>query len=200
MTSRAHGASTTITRTTRETHVTVELDPKAPGLDVAVPTFGHFLNACLTTWGYPARVEAQGDIEVDPHHLVEDVGIVLGQALTERWPGYRDIGRYGWAVVVMDDARAEVAIDLSGRAGSYLGQVPDGPVNGLDSEVFQEFWHGLARGAELTVHLTIPAGLNRHHRWEAAFKALGLALRQATAPRVGTLSTKGVIGRAGGDC
>ncbi len=191
---------TLVTRTTRETEVTVGLDSATPGLKVAVPLFGHFLDACLTTWGHPVSVEARGDTDVDPHHLVEDVGIVLGRALAKHWPGYRNVARYGWAVVAMDDARAEVALDLSGRAGSFLDQVPEGPVNGLDSEVLREFWHGLARGGELTVQLNIPAGQNRHHRWEAAFKALGLALRQATMIRDGTLSTKGVIGRAGGDC
>ncbi|MGC8486627.1 MAG: imidazoleglycerol-phosphate dehydratase HisB [Clostridia bacterium] len=190
---------TAVTRTTRETDVQVILGSDAPGLDVAVPIFQHFLNACLTTWGCPARVEARGDVDVDPHHLVEDVGLVLGRALAEHWPGYRDIARYGWAVVAMDDARAEVALDLSGRAGCWLEKVPDGAVNGLESEVLGEFWQGVARGGELTLHLNIPAGNSRHHRWEAAFKALGLALRQATEPREGTLSTKGVIRHAGRD-
>jgi imidazoleglycerol-phosphate dehydratase len=192
-------APTAIARRTRETEVQVILGAEVPGLDVAVPIFQHFLNACLTTWGCPARVEARGDTDVDPHHLVEDVGLVLGRALAEHWPGYRDIARYGWAVVAMDDARAEVALDLSGRAGSWLEKVPDGAVNGLEAEVLSEFWHGMARGGELTLHVNFAAGNNRHHRWEAAFKALGLALRQATEPRAGTLSTKGVIGRDGRD-
>lgn len=184
---------TRVERATRETRVSVELGA-ARGIELPVGMFSHLLDACATTWGTPVRVQAAGDTEVDPHHLVEDTGLVLGQALAARWPGYQGVARYGWAVVPMDEARVEVAVDLSGRAGSWLAQIPTGAINGLDGEVLEEFWPALARGGQLTVHVEVRAGRNRHHQWEAAFKALGLALRQATAPRAGTLSTKGVIG------
>lgn len=184
---------TRVERVTRETRVRVELGANH-GIDLPVGMFGHLLDACATTWGTPVWVQAAGNTEVDPHHLVEDTGLVLGRALAARWPGYQGVARYGWAVVPMDDARVEVAVDLSGRAGSWLAQIPTGAVGGLDGEVLEEFWPALARGGQLTVHVEVRAGRNRHHQWEAAFKALGLALRQATAPRAGTLSTKGVIG------
>jgi imidazoleglycerol-phosphate dehydratase len=194
-----------VERTTTETSVRVALgagpaDGAAPQVALAVPMAGHLLTACFTTWGWPAAARGSGDVDVDPHHLVEDVGLVLGQAIRARWPGYREVARYGWAVVVMDDAEAHVALDLSGRAGCWLHNVPDGSVGGVEGEVLEEFWQALARGGHITVHLKITAGRNRHHQWEAAFKALGLALRMATQHRAGTLSTKGVIGDGGRDC
>lgn len=179
-----------VTRTTRETRVDLELGG-ASGIAIPVPFFAHLLDACATTWGVPLMVEASGDVAVDPHHLVEDTGLVLGRAILGRWPGYRDVARYGWAIVPMDEARAEVAVDLSGRTGSWLADVPVGAVGGLEGEVLEEFWPALARGAQLTLHVQMRAGRNRHHQWEAAFKALGLALRMATAVRPGLLSTKG---------
>jgi imidazoleglycerol-phosphate dehydratase len=186
---------TEVTRETRETRVRVVLNASAPGLAVPVGFFRHMLTAAATTWGLPLTVEAAGDTDVDPHHLVEDVGIVLGQALREAWPGYAGLARYGWAVVAMDEARSAAALDLSGRTGAWVAGMPEQPVAGLDSEVLVEFFHGLARGGTLTVHITGEAGVNRHHRWEAAFKALGLALRMATSPRGdGPLSSKGVLG------
>ncbi len=189
---QAPHSGTRVTRTTRETRVDVELGG-ASGITVPVPFFGHLLDACTTTWGVPVMVEASGDVAVDPHHLVEDIGLVLGRAILGRWPGYRDVARYGWAIVPMDEARVEVAVDLSGRTGSWLADMPSGAVGGLEGEVLEEFWTGLARGGQLTVHGQVRAGNNRHHQWEAAFKALGLALRMATAVRPGLLSTKGML-------
>ncbi len=185
-------SATRVTRITRETRVEVELGG-ASGITVPVPFFGHLLDACMTTWGVPVMVEASGDVAVDPHHLVEDTGLVLGRTILTRWPGYRDVARYGWAIVPMDEARVEAAVDLSGRTGSWLTDMPAGPVNGLEGEVLEEFWPALARGGQFTVHVQVRAGRNRHHQWEAAFKALGLALRMATARRPGLLSTKGML-------
>lgn len=190
---------TVVERVTRETRIRMVLGAPALRVALPVPLFAHFLTACFTTWGLAADVDGSGDVDVDPHHLVEDVGLVMGRALRERWPGYRDVARYGWAVVVMDDARVDVALDLSGRTGCWLSGTPEGAVNGLDAEALAEFWQGLARGGQLTVHVAVQAGHNRHHQWEASFKALGLALSMATTTRAGTLSTKGVIGDGGGD-
>jgi imidazoleglycerol-phosphate dehydratase len=185
----------TVTRTTRETSVQWTLAPGGElSLELPVPLFRHFVSALLTTWGIGATVSATGDIDVDPHHLIEDVGITLGQALRAAWPEFRGVARYGWAIVPMDEAQATVAVDLSGRPGCWLVGVPEGRVADLDGEALAEFWAGLARGGHLTLHARWDAGQNRHHRWEAAFKALGLALRQATAPRGdAVLSTKGVL-------
>ena len=184
-----------LTRTTRETDVAVRLGGDGSEASTPIPIFTHFLEAMLRTWGQPAAVRATGDVAVDPHHLAEDVGIVLGQALGRFLPGYTGIARYGWSIVPMDDALAEVALDLSGRAGCHVTSEPEGPVGGVDGEVFLEFFEGFCRGGTLTLHIAFRAGSNRHHRWEGAFKALGLALRAATAPREGgVLSTKGMIG------
>ena len=183
-----------VNRTTRETDVRLTLGGEAAQLDLPVPIFRHLLGAAAATWGLPLRLSATGDTLVDPHHLIEDVGIVLGQALADYLPGYSGVGRYGFALVPMDDALAEVALDLSGRAGAHLANMPDGAVGGVDGEAFAEFFHGFSRGARCTIHVALRAGGNRHHAWEASFKAFGLALRQATLPRPGELlSTKGVI-------
>ncbi len=183
-----------VKRQTRETDVRLTLGGAAAELALPVPIFRHLLGAAVATWGLPLDLSATGDIDVDPHHLIEDVGIVLGQALASYLPGYRGVERYGFALVPMDDALAEVALDLSGRPGAYLANMPAGAVGGVDGEVFAEFFHGFSRGALCTLHIALRAGANRHHAWEASFKAFGLALRQATLPRPGLmLSTKGVI-------
>jgi imidazoleglycerol-phosphate dehydratase len=192
----ANRSETTVARTTRETEVEVVLGGEGLTIDLPVPLFAHFLTAFFTTWGIGARVTARGDVAVDPHHLIEDVGLVLGQAVRARWAGYRGIERYGWALVPMDDARTEVALDLSGRPGCWIEQMPVGRMGDLEGdEVLPEFWQGLARSGGLTLHLVFQAGQNRHHRWESAFKAAGLAFRRATTARgQNALSTKGVIG------
>ncbi len=173
----------------------VRLGGEGTELSMPVPILQHFLGACAATWGTPVSIRATGDVEVDPHHLAEDVGLLLGQTLQRYLPGYASIARYGWSVVPMDDALAEVALDLSGRAGCFSRGVPEGPVGAVDGEVFLEFFQGFCRGAACTLHLVFQAGQSRHHRWEAAFKALGLALRAAVLEREGgVLSTKGVIG------
>lgn len=184
-----------LTRETKETAVTVQLGGRVSGIEVPVPLFAHFLTALVTTWGVDVKIAASGDIDVDPHHLVEDVGIVLGRAVSEAYPGYRGIARYGYWILPMDDARVLVALDLSGRPGVWLRGFPEGPVAGLDGEVLAEFLTGFTRGGGLTLHAEVQAGANRHHQWEATFKALGLALQMATRPRgEGALSSKGVIG------
>ena len=181
-------------RTTRETDVATEIGGDGTELRLPVPIFRHLLAALAATWGVALQVEATGDVDVDPHHLCEDVGITLGQAVAAYLPGYAGIARYGAALVPMDDALAEVALDLSGRAGAYLRGLPAGPVGGVEGEVFAEFFRGLSRGAACTLHIELRTAEVRHHAWEAAFKACGLALRAAAAPRQGELlSTKGVI-------
>lgn len=186
--------SVELTRRTAETHVRVRLAAADTDIRIPVPILAHFLAAAFRTWGVRVEIEATGDVQVDPHHLAEDVGIVLGQTLGEYLPGYAGIARYGFAIVPMDEALVEAVLDLSGRPGAYLDALPDGSVGGVEGEVFAEFLQGFCRGASCTLHIRALAGRNRHHQWEAAFKALGLALRMATADRgEGVLSTKGVI-------
>ncbi|MGE5598095.1 MAG: imidazoleglycerol-phosphate dehydratase HisB [Bacteroidota bacterium] len=138
------------------------------------------------------------DLEVDGHHLVEDVGIVLGRALREAVGEGRGIARYGWALVPMDEALAQAAVDLGGRA--FLSwEVPLSPVpcGDFQPELAAEFWRALAANAGINLHLRLLSGGNTHHCLEACFKAAGRALRSAAAldPReTGIPSTKGVIG------
>ena len=185
---------TSITRTTRETDIRLQIGAAEAEVRTPVPVLTHFLTSLALTSALGLVVQASGDIEVDPHHLIEDVGIVLGQALFESTAGYAGIERYAERTVAMDDALASVAIDLSGRSGAYLHEFPAGSVGVVATEALAEFFHGLARGGRITLHLRMLAGENVHHRLEAAFKALGLALRDALQPRGdGPLSTKGVI-------
>jgi len=142
-------------------------------------------------------VQAEGDLQVDAHHTVEDVGIVIGQALEQALGDKRGIHRYGWAIVPMDESLAQVAIDLSGRpafvfrvnfAGESIGAFP--------TELVEEFFKSIATNAKLNLHIHVPYGTNNHHIAEAIFKATAKALRQATSadPRNSDVpSTKGSL-------
>ncbi len=173
-------------RETRETAVSVELalDPPTAGYEVStgIGMLDHMLEQLARHGLFDLRVEASGDIDRDPHHLVEDVGLVLGQALNEALGERRDISRFGHAVVPMDEALALVAVDLSGRGHAsiefnfereMLGQLP--------TENIHHFLAAFARESRLNLHVRELAGENDHHRAEAAFKALARALRKAAA-------------------
>jgi imidazoleglycerol-phosphate dehydratase len=142
-------------------------------------------------------IQARGDTQVDDHHTVEDVGIVLGQALQQALGERRSIRRYGDALVPMDEALALVAIDVSGRA--VLGwdvPCPAERIGGFAVELLEEFFQALVREGRLTIHVRLLAGHNAHHIAEAVFKALGRALRQAVElddRRTGIPSTKGQL-------
>jgi imidazoleglycerol-phosphate dehydratase len=191
----------TISRTTAETDIraTVCLDGTGK---VQVATGIGFLDHMLTALGRHALldlvVEAKGDLHIDYHHTTEDVGIVLGQALRKALGDKRGIRRYGHALLPMDEALAEAAIDISGRP--FLAwSVPFArdKVGEMDTELFEEFFRAFAFNAGITVHVTLKAGTNAHHVAEACFKALARALRMAveTDPRSpdAVPSTKGVL-------
>lgn len=183
----------TIERATRETDITLKLG-RSGALEVGPPLFRHFFGALALTSGLPVELKATGDLEVDPHHLIEDVGICLGQALREATGGYSGLCRYGFSLVPMDGALVRVALDLSGRTYCRLGGFPKGSLGSVTDEALAEFFEGLCRGGALTLHadLLVPAGL--HHAFEALFKAVGVALEAALAEREGgPRSTKGVI-------
>ena len=142
-------------------------------------------------------VKANGDLHVDAHHTVEDVGIVLGQALEKVLGDKRGIYRYGWAIVPMDESLAQVAIDLSGRP-AFVFHVPfRGPLIGsFPTELIEEFFKALATTAKMNLHVTVPYGNNNHHIAEAIFKATAKALRQAVSHderNTGVPSTKGSL-------
>lgn len=160
-----------------------------------------FLDHMLTLWSKHGfmrlDLQAVGDVGVDFHHTVEDIGICLGQALKEAVGDKKGIGRYGTAFVPMDEALVMVSLDLSGRA--YLAfevEIPTPKVGEFDTELVEEFLRALAFNAGITLHVRMLAGKNSHHIIEAVFKALGRALRDAVSvdPLVrGVLSTKGSL-------
>ncbi|AEJ39101.1 Imidazoleglycerol-phosphate dehydratase [Sulfobacillus acidophilus TPY] len=188
-----------IERTTRETSVSVwvSLDRRAePQISTNLPLFSHFLTALTHHSGLAWRIQAEGDVDVDPHHLIEDVGIVMGQAVAQALGNHAGIRRFGQRYLPMDEALVLCALDISGRGRCYWGGAfPDRPINGVSAEVWPEFFQAFAAQAGITLHLRYIAGENAHHVYEAAFKALGKALSEAVAlvPGVGIPSTKGVI-------
>ncbi len=130
---------------------------------------------------FDLTVEAEGDIEVDSHHTIEDMGITLGKALREALPAFAGVRRYGHAVLPMDEALCMVAIDLCGRPGLVWNGEIGGKVGTFDGEVVKEFFQGFANEARITLHVNLLYGENLHHKIEAIFKASGRALREAVA-------------------
>ena len=191
----------TVARTTRETDIAVTLGLDGTGrADCAtgVGFFDHMLDQLAKHAMVDLQVRATGDLHIDDHHTVEDVGIALGQALRERLGDKRGIRRYGHFSLVMDDARVDAALDLSGRP--WLGWAlpfPAPKIGTFDTELVREFFQALSTHGGITLHVDIVRGLNSHHIAEAAFKAVARALRMAVEPdprRAGALpSTKGML-------
>ena len=190
-----------ITRETAETAIRVALDLDGSGraeITTGVGFLDHMLTALARHSLIDMAIAAKGDLHIDFHHTAEDVGIVIGQALRKALGDKRGIRRYGAALMPMDEALAECAIDISGRP--FLAwSVPFArdKVGEMDTELFEEFFRALAFNAGITMHMTLKAGTNAHHVAEACFKAAARALRQATEPdpRAGGAipSTKGVL-------
>ena len=189
-----------LVRRTTETSVEVELNLDGSG-EVSVETTIGFFNHMLTTLGKHAlfnlRINAQGDTHVDAHHLVEDVGIVLGKCINEALGDRHGINRFGFAIVPMDDALVLTAVDLSGR--SYFAcdvALPTVKLGQFDAELTGEFFRALAFNGQFNLHIKQLSGANAHHIIEATCKATAIALRHAIAPceRIhDALSTKGTL-------
>jgi imidazoleglycerol-phosphate dehydratase len=185
-------------RDTLETDIKIDLDLDGTGdarVATGVPFFDHMLKSFAKHGHFDLVAEADGDIDVDPHHTVEDVGITLGQALAQALGDKRGIARFGDAMVPMDDALARVALDLSGRP--FLSYNVTGlavRVANFDTDLAGEFFRALATNAGITMHVDLLRGDNAHHSLEAIFKALGQALFKATRiTGVDVPSTKGVL-------
>ena len=190
-----------ITRTTSETDITVRLTLDGSGqseIATGVGFLDHMLNAFARHALVDLVVRAQGDLHIDFHHTTEDIGIVLGQAIAHAVGDKRGIVRYGSAVVPMDEALVDAALDLSGRPflAWSVGFERD-KIGEIDTELFEEFFRALAMNGLMTLHVTQRAGRNAHHVAEACFKAVARALRMATEtdPRApGAIpSTKGTL-------
>lgn len=190
-----------ITRTTSETDIVLSLDLDGSGkADVAtgIGFFDHMLTALARHALFDLSVRAKGDLHIDFHHTAEDVGIVLGRAVAQALGEKRGIRRFGHALVPMDEALAEAAIDISGRPFlAWSVTFTRDKVGEMDTELFEEFFRAFATNALITLHVTQKAGSNAHHVAEACFKALARALRVAVEhdPRIGDAipSTKGAL-------
>jgi imidazoleglycerol-phosphate dehydratase len=190
-----------INRETAETRIHLRLDLDGTGRAEVATGIGfldHMLTALARHSMVDLSVKAEGDLHIDFHHTTEDVGIVLGQAIRKALADKRGIRRYGQALVPMDEALAECAIDISGRPFLvWSASFPRDKVGEMDTELFEEFFRALAMNSAMTVHLTQRAGTNAHHIAEGLFKAFARALRMAVEadPRAeGTIpSTKGML-------
>jgi len=188
-----------VTRKTRETDVEVELNLDGTGkvdLATGIPFLDHMLHLFAAHGYFDLAIKAKGDLEVDQHHTVEDIGICLGQALREALGKKAGVRRYGEARVPMDEALAQVSLDLSNRPFLHF-DVRFAPVSAaLDPQLLREFCRALAINGGITIHIEVPYGENTHHIMEAIFKAMGRALDRATqleSRAQGAPSTKGVL-------
>lgn len=186
-----------ITRKTKETDIRVSLclEQGDVRVNTGIGFFDHMLTALGFYAGFGLEVTAKGDLHVDGHHTVEDVGIVLGQALAQALGDKSGITRFGTAFVPMDESLARVVVDISARPYLVFDAVmPQERIGDYDSCLTQEFFRALATHAGLTLHAAALYGTNAHHMTEALFKALGLALKQAVSvDGQGVTSTKGVL-------
>lgn len=189
-----------IARKTGETDIRLSLALDGQGrcdAQCGIGFFEHMLSALCRFGLLDLTLRCEGDLHVDAHHTVEDVGICLGQAIAQALGDKRGIARLGHACVPMDEALALAVLDVSGRPYLVLDAQFDAPMVGaMDTQLVREFFRAVATHAGLTLHLRVPYGQNDHHKIEALFKAFGRALRDAVAPdpRIdGVLSTKGVL-------
>jgi len=188
-----------IKRETSETQITVELALDGSGraeIDTGIGFLDHLLSALTRHGGFDLTLTCRGDLEIDDHHTVEDCGIVLGTALDEALGDRRGIARFASAFAPLDEALARAVVDISGRGAGYLLlDLQRESIGALSTENIPHFLDSMARHAGITLHLDVLKGANDHHRAEAAFKALALALREAVALTGGSEvpSTKGII-------
>jgi imidazoleglycerol-phosphate dehydratase len=193
--------SATVKRDTKETQITVTLNLDGTGrsnLNTGLPFLDHMLDQVARHGMFDLDIEAQGDLHIDAHHTVEDVGITLGQAFTRALSDKRGIRRYGHAYVPLDEALSRVVLDCSGRPGlEFQVEFPRARVGDFDVDLFYEFFQGFINHALMTLHIDNLRGRNSHHIIETVFKAFGRALRMAVEcdPRMeGILpSTKGSL-------
>lgn len=190
-----------IERNTKETQisVSVNLDGSGEGrFATGLPFLDHMLDQVARHGLIDLEVEANGDLEIDAHHTVEDIGITLGQALAKAWGDKRGLRRYGHAYVPLDEALSRVVVDLSGRPGlEYEVSFPRARIGDFDVDLFREFFQGVVNHAGMTLHIDNLKGRNAHHIIETVYKAFGRALRMAVEhdPRMGDAmpSTKGSL-------
>ncbi|MFQ5708567.1 MAG: imidazoleglycerol-phosphate dehydratase HisB [bacterium] len=193
-------SKTRLERKTNETNITLEFDIRGEGqsrISTGIGFFNHMLELFAFHGCFDLNVKCQGDLHVDAHHTVEDVGIVLGQAFHKALSGEQAIVRYATAWVPMDESLARAAVDISGRPFlAFDAEFRQSRVGDFDTELTREFFQAFVTHAGITLHLKLLYGANTHHKIEALFKAVAVALRQAVQldkNRSGPASTKGVL-------
>ena len=194
------GRTAKASRKTKETEIAVELDLDGSGtteIETGIPFFNHMLEIFARHGLFDLKLQAKGDIEVDFHHTVEDVGLAMGQAFKEGLGDKQGICRFGEASVPLDETLAHVVVDLSGRPYlSYNVKIRPGRVGSFDTDLPHEFFQAYANQLGMNLHINVSQGENPHHIIEACFKALARAMERATRidQRIrGVLSTKGSL-------
>ena len=188
-----------VARKSKETQLSAKVDLDGRGrikVATGVPFLDHMIEQVARYGGFDVTMRGAGDVHVDTHHLVEDAGIVLGQALSQALGDRAGIARFASAYAPLDEALARVVVDLGKRPYMSYNVALRGRIGTLESEVLEEFWRALSIHLGATIHVDVIRGRNRHHVAEATFKALGLALRQAMIPGggPGIPSSKGLLG------
>ncbi|MER3425041.1 MAG: imidazoleglycerol-phosphate dehydratase HisB [Nitrospiraceae bacterium] len=188
----------TVERHTTETQVSVDLTLDGTGkgqIQTSIPFLDHMLELLKKHGFFDLTVQAKGDTEIDDHHTVEDIGIVLGDALRQALGAKEGVRRFGWASIPLDETLSQVTVDLSGRPYLvYQVQLPQHRIKSFDLGLFEDFFQAFTAHAAMNLHINVLYGRNPHHIMEAVFKALAKALDQATSidERLsGVLSTKG---------
>ena len=175
-----------VSRNTAETKITVRVNLDGTGqakLATGIGFFDHMLDQIARHGLIDLDIEAKGDLHIDAHHTVEDIGITFGQALAKAWGDKKGLTRYGHSYVPLDEALSRVVIDLSGRPGLELNcDFTRAVIGQFDVDLVSEFFHGLVNHAGMTLHIDNLRGKNAHHQAETVFKAFGRALRMAVTP------------------
>lgn len=175
-----------VERNTNETQISIQLNLDGTGqssLKTGLPFFEHMIDQIARHGMLDLNIDAKGDLEIDAHHTVEDVGITLGQAISQAIGDKKGVVRYGHAYVPLDEALSRVVIDFSGRPGlEFRVQFPRARVGDFDVDLTHEFFQGFVNHANVTLHIDSLSGVNSHHIAETIFKAFGRALRMAATP------------------
>ena len=188
-------------RKTKETNIKVDLNIDGKGkmsISISIPFFDHLLTSFLKHGLFDLKIKAKGDLEIDQHHTIEDIGISLGEAFGKALGNKKGINRSGFFAFPMDEALGIVAVDISGRAlVNFDAKFSKEKIGDLESDVIKEFFWGFARALEATIHIRLLYGENDHHKSEAMFKAFGKAMKMACSKDKRILkdlpTTKGII-------
>jgi imidazoleglycerol-phosphate dehydratase len=189
----------TIKRKTNETDIEIELNLDGSGdseINTPVPFLNHVLSSFARHGCFNLRIKASGDVEVDPHHLIEDTGICLGKAVAECIGDKRGINRFGFVIIPMDETEVTISLDLGGRPYlRYSVEILNEKIENMPTMLVSDFFKALVDNSSMNLHINKNVGVNSHHIIEAVFKAFGIALKQAVCKGSGTSvpSTKGML-------